>query len=71
MRDLPIHDDVRAREADPLSLQLELREDEMRRRRPDVDADRPQAQPFRGDIGAEVIRIVVVMTVMCAGARVG
>jgi len=43
----------------------------MRRRRPDIDADRPQAQPLCGDIGAEVIRIVVVMTVMCAGVRMG
>jgi hypothetical protein len=69
MRDLPIDDDVRAREADALPLELELREDEMRRRSADVDPDGPQTQPLRGDVGAEVIRIVVVMTVMCAVVR--
>ena len=42
MRDLPLDDDVRARETDALTLELELREDEMRRGRADVDADGPQ-----------------------------
>ena len=35
----------------------------MRRRRADVDANGPQAQPLSRDI-ARVIRIVLVMTVM-------
>jgi hypothetical protein len=63
MRDLPIDDDVRAREADALPLKLELGEDEMRGRRADVDADCPQAQPLRGDLAAEVVVIVPVMAV--------
>jgi hypothetical protein len=63
MDDLPLDDDVRAREADALPLQPELREDEVRRRRADVDADGPQAQPLARDV-ARVIRIVLVMAVM-------
>lgn len=69
MRDLPIDDDVRARESDALTFQLELREDEVRRRRADVDPDGAQAQPLGRDVRAEVIRIVVVMTVMAAVVR--
>ena len=69
MRDLPIHDDVRARQANALTLELELREDEMRRGRADVDADRAEPQPLAGDVPGQVIRIVVVMTVIAAVVR--
>jgi hypothetical protein len=69
MDDLPLDHDVRARETDALTLQLELREDEVRRCRADVDPDGPEAQPLGRDISAEVIRIVVVMTVMSAVVR--
>jgi hypothetical protein len=69
MDDPPLDDDVRARETDALTLQLELRKDEVRRRRADVDADGPQLEPLGRDVADEVIRIVVVMTVMSAVVR--
>ena len=69
MHDLPVDDDVRAREANALTFQLELREDEMRGRRADVDADGAQPQPLGRDISAQVIRIVAVMTMMFAVVR--
>jgi hypothetical protein len=69
MCDFSLHDDVRARETDALTLQLELREDEMRRRRADVDPDRPQVQPLGRDVAGQVIRIVIVMTLMVAVVR--
>ena len=69
MHDLPIDDDVRARQADPLTLQLELREDEVRGRRADVDTNGPQSQPLGRDVAAKVIRVVFVMTVLSAVLR--
>lgn len=69
MDDLPLDDDVRARQADALPLQLELREDEVRRRRTDVDPDGAQTQTLGRDVRAQVIRIVVVMTVVSAVVR--
>jgi hypothetical protein len=41
MRDLSLDDGVRAREADALTFEDELREDEVRGRRADVDPDGP------------------------------
>jgi hypothetical protein len=64
MNDLPLDDDIRARQTDPLTLQLELREDEMRCRRADVDADGPQAQPFARDVAGLVIGVVLVTVVI-------
>jgi hypothetical protein len=69
MRDLPLDDGVRARQADALSLKPQLREDEMRRRRADVDADRPQAQPLGRDV-AGVIGIMPVVNAMLGVMRV-
>ena len=69
MRDLPLDDDVRAREADALSLELELGKDEVRRRRADVDADGPKAQPLGRDV-AGVIGIVPVVIAMLGVMRV-
>jgi hypothetical protein len=64
MHHLPLDHDVRARKADALTLESKLREDEVRRRRADVDSDRPQAQPLRRDVRSLVIRVMPVMTVM-------
>jgi hypothetical protein len=41
----------------------------MRRRCADVDPDGPQAQPFGRDAPGQVIRVVIVMTVMVAVVR--
>jgi hypothetical protein len=41
----------------------------MRGRRADVDADGAQPQPLGRDIGAQVIRIVVVVTMVSAVVR--
>jgi hypothetical protein len=38
-------------------------------RRADVDPDRPQTQPLGRDVPGQVIRIVIVMTVMVAVVR--
>lgn len=62
MRDFALDDDVRAREPDALPLQLELREDEMRRCGADVDADRPQAQA----LGRDVAGVIGIMPVVSA-----
>ena len=47
-----------------MTLQLELREDEMRGRRADVDPDGPQAQALGGDVDSVVIGIVAGMAVI-------
>jgi hypothetical protein len=65
----PLDDGVRAREPDPLPLETELREDEVRRRRPDVDPDRAQTQTLRRDI-ADVVRVVVVAVALVRVRRV-
>ncbi|HEY6959581.1 MAG TPA: hypothetical protein VI814_12215 [Candidatus Limnocylindria bacterium] len=61
MDDATLDDDVRARQADALPLEDELREDEVRRRRPDVDADRAQTETLGGDVA---VATVVVMRVV-------
>jgi hypothetical protein len=42
----------------------------MRGRRADVDPDGPQTQPFGRDVSGQVIRAVIVMTVIVAVVRV-
>ncbi len=61
MNDLPLDNDVRARETDTLTLQPELREDEMRRGRADVDPDSAQTQPLGRDLAFVVVVIVAVV----------
>jgi hypothetical protein len=48
--DGPLDDGVGARQPDALPLEAELREDEMRRRRPDVDPDGAEPQPLGRDV---------------------
>jgi hypothetical protein len=60
MRDLALDHGVCAREAKTLTLELELREDEMRGRRADIDADCPQAQPLGRDLAPMSVGIVAV-----------
>jgi hypothetical protein len=62
MRDPSFHHGVRAREAETLTFELELRENEMRGRRPDVDPDGPQAQALGRDLAPMSIGIVAVMS---------
>ncbi len=61
MHDVALDDGVRARETDALPLEDELREDEVRRRGPDVDPDRVQTQTLGGDVAVVtgVVRVVV------------
>ena len=55
MDDGPLDDRVRARQPDPLPLETELREDQVARRRTDVDPDGAQAQPLGGDVAFVVL----------------
>ena len=64
MDDLPLDDDVGARETDALPLERQLREDEVRGRSADVDADGPQAQLLARDVAGLVIGVVLVTVVI-------
>ena len=70
MDDLPLHDDVGARETDALTLQAELGEDEVRRRRADVDADGAETQPFARDVAGVVVLVVPEVAMFVMAVRV-
>jgi hypothetical protein len=60
VRDGALYDDVRARQPDPLTLEPDLAEDQVARRRPDIDPDGPQAQALGGDVAVVLLVVVVV-----------
>jgi hypothetical protein len=61
-------DRVRAREANALTLERQPREDEVRGRRADVDADGPQVEPLgRYVAGVIVLGVLVVVVVVRRG----
>lgn len=68
---MPLDDAVRARQADALPLEDEPREDEVRCRRADVDADRPQLEALRRDVARVVlvVDVAVRMTPRAVRAR--